>query len=316
MTVITLTTPAGRLDAAQRRQLAETLTDAVLLPEVGRLDPRARSGFQVHFVERPADALAVGGRLLSDHDPAPDIAWLDVAVMAGHWPPALRRELIDRLLAALAAACGLDRPAPGWWVNLRVVDEGSWGSRGRVLSMLDLLDSGGFSAERAAQIRAALQPAGEAAPDLPAPAGDGLRRPYGRPERYHLQHVHLFASDLDASIAFYSRWFDGRVVWDGDYGGARNVFMKIGIGAIHFYEQAPRAQGRNAVHHLGLQVAGLHELHARMRAAGLHLPKPVREHAGGGYFMVAAPDDVLLEVFEPGPARDPAVRRYYGLDAA
>jgi catechol 2,3-dioxygenase-like lactoylglutathione lyase family enzyme len=145
----------------------------------------------------------------------------------------------------------------------------------------------------------------------PSPA-----HPYGRDERYHLQHVHLFASDLDATLAFYTRWFDARVVWDGDYGGARNVFVKIGIGAMHLYEQPPRDLGRNAVHHLGFQVVGLAELYARMKAAGLHLPNPIREVGGGGYFMVQAPDNVLLEVFEPGPERDPRVRDYYGLGDA
>ena len=144
--------------------------------------------------------------------------------------------------------------------------------------------------------------------DRPSPA-----RPYGRDDRYHLQHVHLFASDVDATIAFYAKWFDARVVWDGDYGGARNVFIKIGIGAMHLYEQPPRDLGRNAVHHLGFQVVGLRELYERMKAAGIDLPNPIREHQGGGYFMVKAPDDVLLEVFEPGPSRDRRVLDYYGL---
>lgn len=139
-------------------------------------------------------------------------------------------------------------------------------------------------------------------------------RPYGRDERYHLQHVHLFASNLVETIEFYTRWFDAKVVWDGNYGGARNVFIKIGIGAMHLYEQPPRERGRNAVHHLGFQVAGLRELYERMKAAGVNLPNPMREHDGGGYFMVEAPDNVLLEVFEPGPQRDPRVRHYYGLD--
>lgn len=143
-------------------------------------------------------------------------------------------------------------------------------------------------------------------------------RPYGRDDRYHryhLQHVHLFASNVEATVAFYTRWFDAKVAWDGDYGGARNVFIEIGIGAIHLYEQPPRDLGRNAVHHLGMQVVGLRELHDRMQAAGLHLPNPIREHMGGGYFMVMASANALLEVFEPGTQRDPAVRRYYGLDA-
>lgn len=138
-------------------------------------------------------------------------------------------------------------------------------------------------------------------------------KPYGLEDRYHLQHIHLFSSNLDEAIAFYTHWFDGRVTWDGDYGGARNVFMKIGIGAIHFYEQSPRDLGRNAVHHLGMQVVGLHDIYARMKAAGIDLPNPVRENSGGGYFMVKAPDEVLLEVFEPGKARDPRALAYYGL---
>ena len=138
-------------------------------------------------------------------------------------------------------------------------------------------------------------------------------RPYGRDDRYHLQHVHLFASNLDVTIEFYRRWFDAEVVWDGDYGGARNIFMKIGIGAMHLYEQPPRDLGRNAVHHLGMQVVGLRELYDHMKAAGVDLPNPIREHSGGGYFMVKAPDDVLLEVFEPGASRDPSVLAYYGL---
>lgn len=138
-------------------------------------------------------------------------------------------------------------------------------------------------------------------------------RPYGRDDRFHLQHARLFASDIDETLAFYGHWFDARVVWDGDYGGARNVFMKIGIGAMHLYDQPPRDLGRNAVHHLGMQVVGLRDLYDRMKAAGVDLPNPVREHSGGGYFMVKAPDGVLLEVFEPGPSRDPRVLEHYGL---
>jgi catechol 2,3-dioxygenase-like lactoylglutathione lyase family enzyme len=146
-----------------------------------------------------------------------------------------------------------------------------------------------------------------------AQAGHSRERPYGLEDRFHLQHVHLFASNIEVTIEFYSRWFGARVVWDGEYGDARNVFMKIGIGAMHLYEQAPRELGRNAVHHLGMQVVGLRDVYERMKDAGIELPNPIREHSGGGYFMVKAPDDVLLEVFEPGTSRDPAVLAYYGL---
>jgi predicted enzyme related to lactoylglutathione lyase len=143
-----------------------------------------------------------------------------------------------------------------------------------------------------------------------------LRYPYGRQQRYHLQHVHIFASDIDASLDFYKTWFDGEVTWDGDVAGARNVFMKIGIGALHFYDQPPRGQGRNAVHHLGMQVVGIEEIYRRMKAAGLHIPNPIRQlGGGGGYFMLGAPDGVVIEMFEPGVARDPVVRSYYGFES-
>ncbi|MFJ7295779.1 tautomerase family protein [Streptomyces collinus] len=156
MTIITVNTARGRLSLEQRRELAETLTDAVLVPEVGRFAPAARPGFQVHFAERERDMMAIGGRLLADTGPEVDAMVIDIAVMDAAWQPEVRAEVIERVLAALAAACGLDEPAPGWWVNFRVIDEGSWGSSGGVLSVLPLLRSGVFTEERVKAVRAAL----------------------------------------------------------------------------------------------------------------------------------------------------------------
>lgn len=156
MTIITVNSPKGRLGLEQRRKLAETLTDAVLVPEVGQLAPPARVGFQVHFVEREPDMMAIGGRLLADVGPDADVMVIDVAVMDGDWRQEVRTAVIERILAALADACDLAKPSPTWWVNFRVIDEGSWGSSGGVLSVLSLLDSGVFTEEKAKAIRAAL----------------------------------------------------------------------------------------------------------------------------------------------------------------
>ncbi|MFE5819486.1 4-oxalocrotonate tautomerase family protein [Streptomyces sp. NPDC056479] len=156
MTIITVHTPKGRLGLEQRRELAETLTDAVLVPEVGRLAPAARVGFQVHFVEREPDMMAIGGRLLADAGPEADVMTIDVAVMDAAWQPDVRAEVIERVLAAMAAACGTVAPSPAWWVTFRVIDEGSWGSSGGVLSVLSLLDSGVFTEERVKAVRGAL----------------------------------------------------------------------------------------------------------------------------------------------------------------
>ncbi|MFF2130702.1 hypothetical protein ACFVW1_36120 [Streptomyces olivochromogenes] len=56
-----------------------------------------------------------------------------------------------------AEVCGLPKPSPARWVNFRVIDEGSWGSSGGVLSVLSLLlDSGVFTEEKATAVRGAI----------------------------------------------------------------------------------------------------------------------------------------------------------------
>ncbi|MFD7324240.1 hypothetical protein ACFV9D_24605 [Streptomyces sp. NPDC059875] len=100
--------------------------------------------------------MAIGGRLLADLGPEADVMVIDVAVMDGDWRQEVRAAVIERVLAALADACGLAKPSPTWWVNFRVIDEGSWGSSGGVLSALSLLDSGVFTEEKVKAIRAAL----------------------------------------------------------------------------------------------------------------------------------------------------------------
>jgi catechol 2,3-dioxygenase-like lactoylglutathione lyase family enzyme len=107
------------------------------------------------------------------------------------------------------------------------------------------------------------------------------------------------ASNLDASLEFYRRWFGAEVVADFEYAGARNVFVAIGSGRLHFYDQPPRTSERNAFNHIGLVVENLDELHRRMTDAGLELPKGIQRYPEGNYLMVQAPDRVLLELFEP-----------------
>ena len=156
MTIITVTAPEGRLSVDARRELAVTLTDAVLVPEVGHMEPLARVGFQVYFRELALDSMAIGGHLLADASSQTDIMTIDVTVMDGHWPREVRAVVIRAVLKAMAHALGMEKPSATWWVQFRVIDEGSWGSRGDVLSLLSLLGSGAFTEDRAAAIRKAL----------------------------------------------------------------------------------------------------------------------------------------------------------------
>ena len=80
----------------------------------------------------------------------------DLAGRVAAWQPEVGARVRERSLAAMAAACGLEEPAPAWWVNFRVIDEGGWGSSGGVQSILPLLESGVFTDERVRAVRAAL----------------------------------------------------------------------------------------------------------------------------------------------------------------
>lgn len=113
-----------------------------------------------------------------------------------------------------------------------------------------------------------------------------------------LHHVHLFASNLDATIAWWRDMLRGEVAFDGDFGGSRNVFMKVGTGRLHLYEQQPRGTPAGAVHHVGIQCKDLPALVAHMKAKGMSFRSDIREFGKWRYIMAAAPDNVLLELFE------------------
>jgi len=124
-----------------------------------------------------------------------------------------------------------------------------------------------------------------------------------------LHHAHLFASDVDSSIAFWREHFGANVLVDADFAGARNVFLRVGEGRLHLYAQPPKHEGAGTVHHLGLETDELEALVARLKAAGVSVTD-VRRHAEGDYAMAQGPDGLLLELFQPHAARlDPVLRR-------
>ena len=119
-----------------------------------------------------------------------------------------------------------------------------------------------------------------------------------------LHHTHLFASDVDRSIAFWRDLFGAVVVLDTEFAGARNVFMRIGEGRLHLYDQGPKHPGAGTVHHLGIETDELDALVARLKTTGVSVTD-VRRHAEGDYAMAEGPDGLLLELFQPHAARLP-----------
>jgi catechol 2,3-dioxygenase-like lactoylglutathione lyase family enzyme len=114
----------------------------------------------------------------------------------------------------------------------------------------------------------------------------------------HIHHVHIFASDLDKSIRFYQEYFGAKLILDAELAGARNVFMRIGNGRLHFYDQPPKNSGRGSIHHFGIQTDDIEGLVEKMRAEGVEFKKGVTDFGFWKYIMVPAPDDILIELFE------------------
>ena len=117
----------------------------------------------------------------------------------------------------------------------------------------------------------------------------------------HLHHTHLFCSDIDATITWWCEMLGAEVAYDGDFGGARNVFMRIGSGRLHLYDQAPRDNGKGAVHHIGIRTDDLEALEARLRSKGVAFRSGIRDFDAWKYIMCPAPDGVLLELFQADP---------------
>jgi catechol 2,3-dioxygenase-like lactoylglutathione lyase family enzyme len=70
-----------------------------------------------------------------------------------------------------------------------------------------------------------------------------------------LHHAHLFASNIDATVNWWCQHMGAKVFFDKELSGSRNVFLAVGTGRLHVYDQAPRDQGRGAIHHLGIKVS-------------------------------------------------------------
>jgi catechol 2,3-dioxygenase-like lactoylglutathione lyase family enzyme len=113
-----------------------------------------------------------------------------------------------------------------------------------------------------------------------------------------LDHAHIFASDVNATIRWWSEMLGASVAFDVEIAGARNVRLAVGRGAINLYDQPPRVVGMGSVHHLGILTDDLDGLVASMEAKGVKFRDPIQDFGVVRFIMVMAPDDVLLELFQ------------------
>ncbi len=121
--------------------------------------------------------------------------------------------------------------------------------------------------------------------------------------RARLQHIHIFASDIEATLRFWQDMFGAQVLFDMEIAGARNVMIAIGSGKINIYDQPPREGKGGAYHHLGIQTDDLAALVEHMKSKGFQFQGQIREHGYLKYIMAMAPDNVLLEIFQVVPEK-------------
>ncbi|MFB9832835.1 VOC family protein [Actinoallomurus acaciae] len=131
-----------------------------------------------------------------------------------------------------------------------------------------------------------------------------------------LHHAHLMATDIDATIAFWCDGFGAQVVHDVEFAGARNIFLRIGTGRIHLYDQPPKTVGQGTVHHIGVQTDELQAVVQRLRALGVSVTD-IRHEPAAAYAMAQGPDRLLVEIFQPDPtAVPPELRDYFSISPA
>ncbi len=114
----------------------------------------------------------------------------------------------------------------------------------------------------------------------------------------NFDHAHIFASDLPATVRFFQEMFGAEVVWDQEAAGARNVRLAIGRGFIHLYDQPPKLDRPGNIHHLGIETDDLDGLVEHMRSKGFQFRNPIRDYPQFRYVMIAAPDNILIELFQ------------------
>jgi hypothetical protein len=105
---------------------------------------------------------------------------------------------------------------------------------------------------------------------------------------------------------FYEEFFGGKVVLDAELAGQRNVFMKIGSGRLHLYDQPPKNPVRGSIHHFGIQTDNIEEVVGNLKAKGIVLKKDITDLGFWKYMMVPAPDEILIELFQVDKTKIPS----------
>ncbi|MBM4447418.1 MAG: VOC family protein [Chloroflexi bacterium] len=124
--------------------------------------------------------------------------------------------------------------------------------------------------------------------------------------KVQLQHTHIFASDIKATLRFWQEMFNAQILFDTVIAGARNMMLAIGTGRLNIYDQPPREGRGGPYHHLGIQTDNLDALIEHMKNKGFQFQGQAKDYSFMKYIMAMAPDNILLEIFQVVPEKIPA----------
>src|SRR5579883_996681 len=141
MPLLRVTHQAGAFTDTQKVQLAEALTHAILVAEIGNDNPTARSLAYVIFQEiDPKTSWFVGGKL---QETAPQGGYFifDVVYPFGAADQAAKTQLHKDINDIVARVLNVDGTFPnraGDWVLIHEITEGNWGVSGQTMNIKDI----------------------------------------------------------------------------------------------------------------------------------------------------------------------------------
>lgn len=157
MPMIDATIPVNALSLEAEAQLFKEVTDKVVSIEIGDVDNAKAQAASWVFVHRTE--VYVGGKVA----PSPRYRFV-ISVPEGQFDPVRRQQMVGAVTAAVARAENrpLDEVAGRVWVMTLEIPDGSWGARGRVVRLPEILtnflgEDGQTEAMRRLAIRAGWQ---------------------------------------------------------------------------------------------------------------------------------------------------------------
>jgi catechol 2,3-dioxygenase-like lactoylglutathione lyase family enzyme len=123
--------------------------------------------------------------------------------------------------------------------------------------------------------------------------------------KYEIDHIHLTSPDPAKTAGFYEKLLDAKIVGEGVMpDGRKNVNIDINGLIIRITELSSATgdleQQSNGLNHIGFRTNDIEGSMAELKAEGAMVVKDIGPMRAGKMSFFMAPDNVLVELIEPG----------------